>query len=261
MCYYLIENTKSELNYALCRGDMEYAQKLIDQLNALELIRQKKYKVSGFDHPKLLCFTNDKPNEPQLLNWGLIPEGTKSWDWAKKLRLGTLNAKAETMFQLDSFKLSAKNKRCLIYVDGFYDYHDQQKVKYPFKITLKSEEVMVLAGLWDEWTNKETGEILKTVAIVTVEPPAGHIMHKIHNAPKHSETPRMPLILHKEAQNNWFMPVQTFEDVKKLMEQALAYPSELLTAHPVKKLKGKDVLGNVPEVLEKEEYAELSLKV
>ncbi len=261
MCYDLIENTKSELNYALCRGDHEHAQKLIDRLNSLELIRQKKYKVTGFDHPKLLCFTNDQPDEPQLLTWGLIPKDTKSWEWAKKLRIGTLNAKSETMFQLDSYKLSAKNKRCLVYVDGFYDYHDQNKTKYPFKITLKSDDVMVLAGLWDEWTNTDTGEILKTVAIVTVEPTPGHIMHKIHNNPKHSETPRMPLILHKEKQNNWFMPVKTFGDVKKLMEQAVPYPSDLLTAHTVSKLKGKDVLGNVPEVIAYHKYHELLLTI
>ena len=103
---------------------------------------------------------------------------------------------------------------------------------------------MVMAGLWNEWTNKETGEVLKTVAIVTVEPSKEHLMAKIHNKPAKSDTPRMPLILKQKDQNDWLMTVQTYGDMKKLLGQAIPYPDELLSAYSVGKIKGKEANGN-----------------
>lgn len=104
--------------------DFHQAEEIQRKLNDLELMRYKNPYVTGFTHPKLLCFTNDLPYEPQMLLWGLIPAGTVSWEYAQKLRRSTLNAKAETMFNFDSFKLSAKNRRCLVYIDALFNHHD-----------------------------------------------------------------------------------------------------------------------------------------
>lgn len=51
---------------------------------------------------------------------------------------------------------------------------------------------MIFAGLWNDWTDKATGEIINTFSIVTT--PGNPMMAKIHNNPK-LEGPRMPLIL------------------------------------------------------------------
>ena len=54
---------------------------------------------------------------------------------------------------------------------------------------------MPLAGLWSEWTDEETGEVLNTFSIVTTK--GNKLLAKIHNNPK-IEGPRMPVILPQE---------------------------------------------------------------
>lgn len=70
---------------------------------------------------------------------------------------------------------------------------------------------------------------------------------------------RMPLILTKETQNDWFMPVKTWTDVNELMNLAVPIQSDLLTAHTVKKLRGKEAIGNVPESSSLHKYNDLIL--
>src|SRR5688572_9132973 len=170
MCYNVIAATLDELRYAIHRGDHHYADELMRKLMDLELRKKPIYFGNGFAHPNILGFTNEEPMKPQMLNWGLIPVWAKDFATANVLRKKTLNARVETMFDLPSFKASAKSKRCLIYVDAFYEYHTVGKKKYPFKISMQDGSPMAMAGLWSEWTNKENGEVHKTFAIVTTTP-------------------------------------------------------------------------------------------
>ncbi|MFO7656717.1 MAG: SOS response-associated peptidase family protein, partial [Bacteroidales bacterium] len=63
-------------------------------------------------------------------------------------------------------------------------------------ITLKENDIIGLAGLYDEWTNSITGELLTTFTIITT--PANAMMEIIHNTKK-----RMPAILSPYAEKDW----------------------------------------------------------
>lgn len=65
----------------------------------------------------------------------------------------------------------------------------------PHRIQLKSEDMFSFAGLWDEWLDKSTGEILHTYAIITTE--ANDLVKPIHD--------RMPVILSPEAEELGWM--------------------------------------------------------
>jgi len=57
----------------------------------------------------------------------------------------TLNAPSETMFEKNTYKQSAKNKRCVIYIDGFYEHHHFKGKTYPFSIYRSDGEPMAFA--------------------------------------------------------------------------------------------------------------------
>ncbi len=244
-----------ELRYAIHRGDIHHAEQLQRQLDELELKKKPIYFTSGFSHPKILVFTNEEPMKPQLFTWGLIPAWAKDFSTANVLRKKTLNARVETMFDLPSFKSSAKSKRCLVYVDAFYEYHTVAKKKYPFRIAMKDGEPMAMAGLWTEWTDKNTGEVIQSFAIVTTE--ANDLMAKIHNLPAASDTPRMPLILAKEKQDEWLIDLKSDADKEHIMSLAKPYAAEEMSAYTVPQLIGKNGVGNAPEATKEFVYEEL----
>src|SRR5438067_1941610 len=119
MCYTAESLTLKAYKYAIHRGDLNYAEELARKLNDLDPTRFPFYHVSGFAHPKLMVFTNEKPMEPQFYVWGLIPCWTKTEKDAKKIWNQTLNARGETIFEKPAFRGSAKSKRCLVYLDAF----------------------------------------------------------------------------------------------------------------------------------------------
>jgi putative SOS response-associated peptidase YedK len=67
----------------------------------------------------------------------------------------------------------------------------------------------------------------------------------------------MPLILPEEIADRWLDPLRDTLDQKALQELIHSYPEEALDAHTVAKLRGKSYAGNIPEISERIEYAEL----
>ena len=240
MCYDINAQLDSQLKRARRDGD-EHAIREIKQ----KLARETDLPIfhsSGFDHPKLLIYTNESPFVPVVSQWGLVPDGVydKKDIWNK-----TLNARGETIFKLPSFRLSAKNKRCLVYIDGFFEHHHHGKETYPYFISRKDNKPIALAGLWNE--SDDTGELLNTFTIVTTV--GNPMLSEIHNNPK-AKGPRMPVMLPEELEDKWLMETER----EKLEELIKPYPDTELQAHTVGKIRGKHAIGNVPEVTEVFEY-------
>jgi len=247
MCYtakYLIEKAlKRAKHYGVKEDVIRYEDELRDYQNL--------HAVSGFAHPELIIYTNKEPYRPILSLWGLIPHWVKTETQAHDIWNKTLNARGETLFEKPSFKDSAETKRCLIPAAGFYEYHHYKNKIYPFYITRKDNEPLMLAGIWSLWNNKETGEVINSCSIVTSR--ANTLMSKIHNNPKLKEA-RMPLILSTELEEQWLKGANHAQ----LKQIILPNPLIELEAHTVRKLSGKDSPGNVPEASQYYEYKELS---
>ena len=143
MCYDVTSGLKAMIKYAKHRGeDPNYIAALERKLEEWREELQPHYHVSGFAHPKLMVFTNEKPDEPQAFVWGLIPSWVKNADDAKKFYNQTLNARGETIFEKPSFREPAKRKRCLVYIDGFYEFFHASGKTYPFHIVMKDDSPM-----------------------------------------------------------------------------------------------------------------------
>lgn len=209
---------------------------------------QPYYQVSGFLHPKLPVIRSDNKGLIQSCAWGLIPSWVKDEAQAGELRTMTLNAKAETIFEKPSFKYSIKKNRCLILVDGFYEWKTIGKNKYPHFIYLKNKEPFAMGGIYSDWVNKATGEIIKTFSIITTE--ANSLMADIHNTKK-----RMPLILNGGEEKKWIEPELNEVEIKNIMKP---FNENEMEAHTISKLiTQRGANNNVPEVMESFNYPEM----
>lgn len=250
MCYDIKTKVESALKRARHYGNEAAIQMLIEQFRPF--LEEEFFHVSGFQHPKMLIYTSENFELPAVASWGLIPFWVKNEQQQLDIWNKTINARGETIFEKPSFRTSAKSKRCLIYIDGFFEHHHFGGKKYPFYIQRVDGEPIVLGGLWDEWTNKETGEVVNSFTIVTTI--ANALMKKIHNNPKLKEA-RMPLILDEEVADKWLSG--TSEEAKAMIIPA---SDGLLKAHTVRRLRGKDAVGNSPEAIEEFIYPELKFR-
>ena len=142
------------------------------------------------------------------LRWGLIPS------WSKDVSIGNkmINARAETIAVKPSFKNAFQKRRCLIPVDGFYEWQKSGKMKKPFSLSLKSGKPFGLAGLYETWISPEKKPI-HTCTIITTE--ANELIQSIHD--------RMPVIVSKECYNFWMDPAN--RDQAGLLAVLKPYPA------------------------------------
>jgi putative SOS response-associated peptidase YedK len=252
MCYDIKTSLEAQLSKAKRRGDLQAIEEIKRKL--IPYTDLPIHHASGFSHPKLLIYPDRSPFYPEVATWGLVPHWIKDKVQLKKYWNNTLNARGETIFEKPSFRNSARTKRCLVYVDGFYEHHHFKGKTYPFFVHHSNAEPMALAGLWSEWLDEETGELLLSFSIVTTE--GNELLTKIHNNPK-LKGPRMPLILPQEIEDKWLDTVEDDLDVKAIQDLIKSYPDDVLKAYTVRRLRGKEYIGNVEEVSEPFEYEEL----
>ncbi len=253
MCYSAKSLKTAALKRAVHDGDKAMAEQLRVELEALPGLADHVY-INAFTHPALVGFTDAEPYRPQLLTWGLVPSWAKDEAQAQKLRVQTLNARGESIFEKPAFRKSAMERRCLVFVNGFYEHQHFMKRTYPWYIHVKGREAFALAGLWEEWRNPGSGVVQRTFTIVTT---AGNaLMAKIHNNPK-LDGPRMPLILPPEREDEWLKPIADERDVERIRQLVLPYPEEEMEAHTVRPLLGK-AAGDPEHASEPFEYPELA---
>ena len=140
-------------------------------------------------------------------HWELIAPWVKTTQevQAGREKFNTLNATAERLFESKLFKPAALNNRCLVLSSGFYEWRHnkpagaKKEIAYPYFITIKEQPLFYMAGIFQPWTDKETGETMDTFSIVTTK--ANAFMEQIHNKKK-----RMPTILNATQAVEWLAP-------------------------------------------------------
>jgi putative SOS response-associated peptidase YedK len=236
MCYHVSEPTKTEL------------EELYDYAVRTDEWDTYYHHLSGFQFAKVPVLTSEDRSRIQAFNWGLIPSWVKDQDMAKQSRTNCLNAKAETIFEKPSFRTAIIQRRCLFHVNGFYEWREVNKKKYPYFIKLKDQQTFALGAIYEKWVDKSTGEIIDSTAIITTE--ANPLMAKIHNVKT-----RMPLIFDKEKMMQWVEPNLTKEQITNLMRP---YDENKMQAYTISKLiTSRTENPNQEKVKERFEYAEL----
>ena len=208
------------------------------------LIDHDKYRPSYYYHafglPEIPAVCSGNPGKIRLLTWGLVPSWVKTLDEANKIRFKTFNARSESLDEKPSFSASFRSKRCIIPVKGFFEWQHIGKEKIPWYIYHSGNEILSIAGLYNEWVESKTGETIDTFTIVTTD--ANDLMAEIHNSAK-----RMPVILDKTDERTWIDISVAPEDALSLLKPC---PSELLKAYTISNLiNDKAANRNTPEVI------------
>jgi putative SOS response-associated peptidase YedK len=154
--------------------------------------------------------------EISLMKWGLLPH------WAKdpSIATSTINAKSETAATKPAFRDPLKFRRCLIPVDGFYEWKRTGAAKQPFCFEVNEGELFAFAGLWDGWKNAE-GHWVKTFSILTTAP--NSVTATVHD--------RMPVILDRESYDLWLDP--RMQNVAAISELLKPFDPQLMRCYPV----------------------------
>ncbi len=203
--------------------------------------------ASAFDHPAWPVAL--APGTGVLARWGLVPSWVKTRSEALAIRKKTANARAETLFELPSFREAARRGRCAIVVDGFYEYHRSGAASIPFYCHLTGHRPFFLAGVSSAWSDPETGEAIDSFAVVTTR--ANPLMALVHNEKK-----RMPVMLGEEEAKEWILAEPASERLRDLTASR-AVPG--LRAHPVSRDVGRSARrADARGIQEPVDYPELS---
>ena len=123
--------------------------------------------------------------------WGLVPS------WAEpRLASRAFNARAESLATSGLFRDAYRRRRCLVPVDGFYEWRRDGARRLPMRIHDPDDRPLALAGLWTGRRDDGTGEWLRTFTIVTTRP--NEFMAAIHD--------RMPVVIPQELWATWLEP-------------------------------------------------------
>ncbi len=121
---------------------------------------KKKMKARG-DTPTITPRLNLAPTQDALvavqasgdvrleaMRWGMIPP------WARDKSIGAklANARAETIDEKPSFRQPFRRRRCLLPVDGYYEWESRPSGKQPVYYSMRDGDLFCLAGLWETWT-------------------------------------------------------------------------------------------------------------
>jgi putative SOS response-associated peptidase YedK len=165
--------------------------------------------------------------------WGLIPH----WAGSPKAASRMFNARAETVGRSPAFADALRRKRCLVPVDGFYEWQRIGARRQPYSIGRADGRPLVLAGLWSGWRDPSVDRVVRTFTIITSAPNTQ--MAGLHD--------RMPVVVPDAAWDLWLDP--ELADPAEL--QGLFEPSDdvLLRIDPVRDLVNS-VRNDGPELVE-----------
>jgi putative SOS response-associated peptidase YedK len=185
----------------------------------------------GFDYEEWPIIRNSYTTGGQKLemaHWEFIPFWINDAGELEKARekTTTLNARGETLLSSRMFRHAALNRRCLLLSSGFYEWRHYRGQAYPYFVRVKDKEVFYIAGIWQPWTDRESGERMTTFALVTTK--ANQLIAQVHNKRK-----RMPVVLTDELSEEW---MQKDLDEKRIRAIAtFQYPSEDMEAWTIRK--------------------------
>jgi putative SOS response-associated peptidase YedK len=206
------------------------------ELGTLAAMEHLQILKDGFRYSDSIVITKKNENdiEASAMHWEFIPAWIKNHTElvaARKQGIPWLNATSEKLLESKMFKPAALKRRCLVLATHFYEWRHykpegaKKEISYPYVIRT-TEDYFYMAGIWQPWTDKETGEVINTFAIVTTK--ANDLMKEIHNTKK-----RMPTILTEDVAYEWIMEDISEERIKEIT--AFQLPSEFMDAHSIAK--------------------------
>ena len=135
-------------------------------------------------------------------HFGLIPS------WATSRASMQINARSESVFEKSSFKEAYRQRRCLIPLNGYFEWKKDPETKKskPYFVVSAHGDYFVFAGIYESWYDNALSETLLTCALLTTEP--NDKIAELHE--------RMPVILEKDQWALWLNPSSSYGELNRL---------------------------------------------
>ncbi len=213
------------------------ADELANQFTAEFPLTKVDQHYNGAPTQTFAAVTERTDRRIELLRWGLIPF------WAKEKSIGNrlINARAETVPSKPSFRAAFKQRRCIVPVNGFFEWKKTEDGKVPHYISAADGKVLAFAGLHESWRDPEAEDktsALNTFTIITTA--ANNFMTALHD--------RMPLILVEAEIDAWLNNHTPVRDLEMLLAHDI--DNELLQAWPVSRAVNSP-RNDLPGIIEK----------
>ncbi|KAL6563496.1 hypothetical protein OROGR_002455 [Orobanche gracilis] len=157
------------------------------------------------------------------MKWGLVPSFTKKTEKIDHFKM--FNARSESIREKASFRRLLPKNRCLVSVEGFYEWKKDGSRKQPYYIHFNDGHPLVFAALYDSWKNSE-GEILYTFTIITTS--SSSSLEWLHD--------RMPVILGNKESTDCWLNDSSLTNLDKILKP---YEENDLAWYPVTSAVGK----------------------
>jgi putative SOS response-associated peptidase YedK len=175
-----------------------------------------RYNVAPQTRAWVARTARDGSRELAPLLWGLV----SYWDEDPKKAVKPINARSESATVRPMFRKLMEIHRCVVPVDGFYEWRKTPAGRFPYYIRPADEAPMLLAGLWDRWQRGDAGPIESFTILTT---PANASIAPLHD--------RMPAIIGPEDLARWLDA--RANDPAAAQALLKPYPMERLRAYPV----------------------------
>ena len=180
--------------------------KAVDEATSTQASTAPNYNVAPTTTIATVVSRHTEPDdEPtrriRLMRWGLVPPWAKAGaDGAPESKGPQLiNARAEKVTTSPAFRSSAKSRRCLVPMDGYYEWRatpGKKTGKTPFYMYRSDGEMLFMAGLWSVWRSAKDAQPLLSCSIITTD--AVGELAEIHD--------RMPLVVPERDWDRWLNP-------------------------------------------------------
>jgi len=159
-----------------------------------------------------------------LAKFGLIP----AWAKDNKISRHTYNARSETVAEKPSYRTAWRQRQFgLVLVDDFYEPSYESGKAVRWKIQLASGDPFAIACLWDRWKDHQTGEVIVSFSMLTVNADEHPVMRQFH---KPGDEKRTPVVMAPHLHDHWLSAntalaheLMTFTHMPEL----LAFPAPL----------------------------------
>jgi putative SOS response-associated peptidase YedK len=169
--------------------------------------------------PYFVLKTTYESREAIPATWGLINSWAKDASQASKC----INARAETVHKLPSYRDAFKRRRCVVPADGFYEWRGPKNMREPLWIHPADEGLILFAGIFEAW-QFQPGEWQTTFCLITTA--ANRLLEPIHD--------RMPVILDEAGAADWMNWREP--DPLSLKYLLVPAPEDLLVVRPASPL-------------------------
>jgi putative SOS response-associated peptidase YedK len=173
-------------------------------------------------YPAPIVYLQDGKPKCDLAQFGLVP----NWaDDKKKFGLRTYNARSETVHEKPSYRHAWKERQFgLAIMESFYELCWETGKAVRWRIKRADTQPIAVPSIWERFIDKETGEVIFSFSMLTVNADGHSIMDHFH---KPDDEKRSIIVLDEADYQPWLHA--SHEQARSLLKVA---PDNFLISEP-----------------------------